>query len=289
MHFGTRTNYINNYNTQGELKMNGVIEFLKDNKDAFTAIGILLTFFISLISLRFTVKNNKAVHYVNSVTKNRVEWIDKLRKNMAEFISLLDTQDLTDTFIEIDEFIKIPIGKNLKNLNQIGSEIKLMMNYSDRFDREIMDQIDLIIVCYKKLHLKIQQTIMDNKKNHDVIFIPDDEVLKSQEEINVLSARLLSDMQVYLKSEWNRVKYESKGKTYEKETQLFDLDELIQKKADPNYKNDTWKRFCINSKAMFKRILHSHQLSIIIFIIALIILILSLPSIVKDISRLFTR
>lgn len=269
--------------------MNAILEFFKNNKDAITAVGIVLTFLISLISLRFTVKNNKAVHYVNSVTKNRVDWIDKLRKNMAEFISLLDTQDLTDTFIEIDDFIKIPIGENLKKLNQIGSEIKLMMNYSDSFDRKIMNQIDLIIVCYKKLHLKIQQSIMDNKKNHDVIFTPDDEVLKSQAEIDVLSTKLLSDMQVYLKSEWNRVKYESKGKTYEKETQLFDLDELIQKKADPNYKNDTWKRFCINSKARFKRVLHSHQLSIIIFVIALIILILILPSIVKDIASLFTR
>lgn len=269
--------------------MKGIFEYLTTNKDAFTVIGVLLTLTISCISLWFSVKNNKAVHYVNSVTKNRVEWIDKLRKNIAEFISLLDTQDLTDTYVDIDDFIKYPFGKNLNRLNQVGAEIKLMLNYTDKYDREIMNKIDLLIVNYKKIYVKIQRNILENKKDDMLIFAPNDEVIDEQKAIDSMSMDLLSDMQIYLKSEWNRVKYESIGKTYEKETQLFDLEELIKKKENPNYKNDGWKRFCKNTKAKAKRIWNSHQCSVTIFFITVIILFLTIPTVVKDIVKLLNK
>lgn len=60
--------------------MNKILQFFSENKDALTSIGILLTFLISSISLYFSVRNNKAVHYVNAVTKNRVEWLYKFRE-----------------------------------------------------------------------------------------------------------------------------------------------------------------------------------------------------------------
>lgn len=263
--------------------MSVLLEYLTTNEKALTVMGILITLVISSISLRFSVKNNKAVHYVNSVTKNRVEWIDKLRKNIADFISILDTQDLTDTFVEMDEFIKYPFGKNLQKINQIGTEVKLMLNFSDDFDRKIMNKIDLIIVNYKNLFVKIQKNILDNKKNGMLIFTPNEEVIKKQESIDSLSVDLLSDMQIYLKSEWNRVKHESIGKTYEKETQIFDLEELIEKKSNVNYKNNTWKRFCLNAKAKAKRLWNSHQCFVFIIVIICVILFLYMPNIVNDI------
>ncbi len=60
--------------------MNKMLQFFSENKAALTSIGILLTFLISSISLYFSVRNNKAVHYVNAVTKNRVEWLYKFRE-----------------------------------------------------------------------------------------------------------------------------------------------------------------------------------------------------------------
>ncbi len=269
--------------------MEAIFVYLTTNKDAFTVMGVLLTLVISSISLWFSVKNNKAVHYVNSVTKNRVEWIDKLRKNIAEFISLLDTQDLTDTFVEMDDFVKYPFGEKLSRLNQIGTEIKLMLNFSDEYDRKIMDKIELIIINYKNLFVKIQRNILENEKNKALIFTPNSEVLKKQKLIESLSEELLSDMQIYLKSEWNRVKYESRGKNYEKETQLFDLEELIAKKSNADYKNNTWKRFCKNTKAKVKRLWSSHQCSVIIIVIACIIFFLNIPSVVKNIINLFVK
>lgn len=260
------------------------LDYLKTNQEAYTVVGILLTLFISLISLWFTVKNNKAVQYVDSVTKNRVEWIDKLRKNISDFLALLDAQDLTDTILTPEEASKYPFGDNLQRLNQLGCEIKLMLNFSDSFDREIMYQIDLIILGYKNLYISSQSSILAQMKSGEKLFVPDKEVTDKQEALISSKEKLLSDMQIYLKSEWNRVKYESKGKTYEKETQLFDLTELKEKKTNPDYKNNTWKRFCINSKAMYKRIWHSHQFSIVVVVVAVIVLILCIPEIVKGIN-----
>ena len=78
------------------------------NKVSKIPTTVYASWFISLISLWFTVKNNKAVQYVDSVTKNRVEWIDKLRKNISDFLALLDTQDLTDTILTPEEASKYP-------------------------------------------------------------------------------------------------------------------------------------------------------------------------------------
>ena len=263
-----------------------ILEYLKVNQEAYTVIGILLTLLFSLISLWFTVKNNKAVQYMDSVTKNRVEWIDKLRSSISEFLALLDTQNLTDTIIEIDDLAKYPFGDNLHKLNQLGAEIKLMLNFSDDFDRKMMQKIDLIILSYKNLFVCFQSNLLENKKNGDAVFIPNEKVLEKQQALGTQSDDLLSDMQIYLKAEWNRVKYESKGKIYEKETQLFDIEELQEKKSDNNYKNDTWKRFCINSKAKYKRIWHSHQFAIVIFVIGCVVLIKIIPDIIEDLSKL---
>lgn len=263
-----------------------ILEYLKVNQEAYTVIGILLTLLFSLISLWFTVKNNKAVQYMDSVTKNRVEWIDKLRTSISEFLALLDTQNLTDTIIEIDALAKYPFDDNLHKLNQLGAEIKLMLNFSDDFDRKMMQKIDLIILSYKNLFVCFQSNLLENKKNGDAVFIPNEKVLEKQQALGTQSDDLLSDMQIYLKAEWNRVKYESNGKIYEKETQLFDIEELQEKKSDNNYKNDTWKRFCINSKAKCKRIWHSHQFAIVIFVIGCVVLIKIIPDIIEDLSKL---
>ena len=263
--------------------MDTFFEYLSTNQNAFTVLGILLTLFISLLSLFFNLKSNKAVRYLDSVTKNRVEWIDKLRKLISEFFAILDTQDLTDSIITPDELRQYPFGNDFRKLKQIGYEVKLMLNFSDDLDGRIMQQIDFIIVSYKNLLICIRSSILDCIENRDEIYVPNESVIAKQNELELLTEKLLSDMQIYLKSEWNRVKCETKGEIYEKETQIFDIEELIQKKADCNYKNNTWKKYCINTKAKCKRILNSHQFTIAVFIVACVVLIWCIPIIVEDI------
>jgi len=84
---------------------------------------------------------------------------------------------------------------------------------------------------------------------------------------------LTKKVQIYLKAEWNRVKYESQGKIYEKDTQEFDYKELEKRYEDSLYKNNVWKRFFINSKAKIKRIINSPGFTVLIFVIGVICII----------------
>ena len=68
--------------------MNNFSVFLEINKDAIASIGIILTLFVSAVSLYFSIKNNKAIHYTNSVTKSRIEWIEHLRGRASHFCRL---------------------------------------------------------------------------------------------------------------------------------------------------------------------------------------------------------
>ena len=205
------------------------LKFLSDNKDAITSLGILLTLIVSCISLYFSIRNNKAVHYVNAVTKSRVEWIDKLRNNVSRFISLTDVKELTVKFLKPKEMLNNNFENNLKELNQVGSEILLMLNYSDEFDKKIMEMIKLQAYKIENLYYKtLTQSTISYKENNS-FYVPDDEIKSLEEEIEELNEKIIKEFQIYLKFEWNRVKKESKGKRYFKFQQEYDLEELIDK------------------------------------------------------------
>ena len=105
-------------------------------------------------------------------------------------------------------------------------------------------------------------------------FVEDSNAKKTKNLIERDIDILVKKLHIYLKAEWNRVKYESQGKTYEKETREFDILELEKKYDNPDYKNNVWKRFCIDSKAKIRRIWNSAELAVIVFIVGIMILII---------------
>ena len=209
------------------------LKFLSDNKDAITSLGILLTLIVSCISLYFSIRNNKAVHYVNAVTKSRVEWIDKLRNNVSRFISLTDVKELKVKFLTPKEMLnnnfKNNLKNNLKELNQVGSEILLMLNYSDEFDNKIMKMIKRQAHNIENLYYKTLTQSKISYKENNSFYVQDNEIQSLEEEIEKLNEEIIKEFQIYLKFEWNRVKKESKGKRYFKFKQEYDLEELIDK------------------------------------------------------------
>lgn len=234
--------------------MSEMLNSLGTNKDSLTVLIVILTFITSIFSLVFSVRNNKAVHYINSVTKNRVEWIENLRDTISKFLSILNTEEFTENFVSPKEMLEQDYGAKTKELCQLGVKIKLLLNFSDELDNEIIKAIDLQIVNYKLLCEKILNCAFKDLDNGKEIFVPSGEIYEVQKNIEKISEDIIRDFQIYLKSEWNRVKYESQGKKYEKETQEFDLMELNKEYDDPDYENEVWKRFCINIKAKLKRL-----------------------------------
>jgi hypothetical protein len=239
------------------------MNFFKDNSMAFTSIGVLITFFVSSISLFFSIKNNKASYYMNAVTKSRIDWIQQLRNTVAEFIA--NTNIYNNAYYKND-YEKT--GIHLSKCQKLNSEIKLLLNCYDEKDKEIVRLSDKILEAYRKYCDSVHHC----KVNDSGYFVdtPKMKELKNEVEdtINVLSSKV----QIYLKSEWNRIKYESKGKIYEKETQEFDYIELENRYETPSYKNRIWKRFWINFIAKLKRKIVSPRF--VIFVSAIIILIL---------------
>lgn len=263
--------------------MDVLLNFFKENKDAMTAVGVVCTFFVSALSLFFSVRNNKAVHYVNSVTKSRTEWIEKFRINISRFVAISDTQDFTEILVSPKEMFDKKFDMYIKDVSQLGEEIKLSLNFSDKFDRDLIEKIDLQIRNYRLICIKTKNNAIKSIKRKDRIYIPEDEIYELQNSMEHLNDEIIKSTQIYLKAEWNRVKYESQGKTYEKETQEFDIEELMEKYDNPEYKNNVIKRICINFKAKVKRIRSSYVVSVPLFLIGIIILVYTIQRIVQEI------
>lgn len=306
--------------------MDEILMFLNDNIDALTAVGIILTFAVSVISLYFSVKNNKAVHYVNTITSSRVEWISQLRDLASEYIKVCSVEHIMSVS-------NIKRDENFQEILRLNAKIKLMLNYNDNLDKKIIvtadclkdeafflrnaiccieefgeeigertlnEQIatspafqELLIEYARMKGVKIQsrETYIGNASEVVDLFLsifsekeevdefiqymfnrPEDLIYKIREDILLF----IKYVQIYLKYEWNRVKCESRGKTYEKKTQEYDIWELEQRYDNPKYENNEWKRSCINKKAKSKRFFSSSGFSWFVFSVGMLELIIFL-------------
>lgn len=207
--------------------MQNVLQFFNENKDVLLAIAVSLTFLASISSLYFSVRNNKAVHYVNSITKSRIDWIQKVRDTVSAFISKTNVYNNAYYSGDYDKS-----GEHLSECQKLCIEIKLLLNCCDKRDKEICKLVDDILENHRRYYDSVHNMEVDKKG----YFIEGEEEIKKQIEKNI--DELVKKLHIYLKAEWNRIKYESQGKKYEKETREFDIFELEQKYDNPDYVSD---------------------------------------------------
>ena len=183
--------------------MNKMLQFFSENKDALTSIGILLTFLISSISLYFSVRNNKAVHYVNAVTQNRVEWLYKFREYISDLISTTTIDNVDKGMKDSDTY-----RKHISEIEKLRFLIHMHLNFSDEIDRNIDRCVEKLVFYYQGLrasYLRYYEKECYEKE--------------------------------YLKFEWNRIKIEATGRTYKKNKQCEDLKKLYELYDGNNKKN----------------------------------------------------
>lgn len=239
-----------------------------------TLIGVLLTAIMSAISLYFSVRNNKAVHYVNAITKNRVEWLYKFR----DYISTL----LCETTIENADLHakgEVEYESHFSEIERIRNLIYMHLNFADEIDRTIDSCVDKLVACHKDLYdlccvyykseskQEINMSIIHpsiypvvgkiiakyygKSEFKEEMFFPiyDDEIEKEKilgfymeevshyfEKYEEYRDELLRHVRVYLKFEWNRIKIEATGKKYKKNKQSEDLRKLYELYDDSNNK-----------------------------------------------------
>jgi hypothetical protein len=124
-----------------------ILIFIKDNSNIITLLGICLTFSVSIISMYFTIRNNKAIHYVNAITKNRVEWLYKLKEYISEFssVTMLEMADLYAKDVK-DRELHFSTIEKLRNL------IYMHLNFKDDIDNKIINSIDQIITAHNEAY-----------------------------------------------------------------------------------------------------------------------------------------
>lgn len=166
-----------------------------ENYDPIVLSGVILTFIASMLSIYISIKNSKSTQYIDKVITSRIDWIDKLRRVIAEFSQ---KSYLDETLRE-----KITPETYLRVL-ELHNRIHLLIGHKNIFE------INILETC-KKL-LENFQHYMELKEAND----RDVEIeLSTVEELSKSLVRdLLYYSEIYFKYEWNRIKIEGLGKKY---------------------------------------------------------------------------
>ncbi len=145
-------------------------------KDLIYAIGIFGAFVLGFANLVYNYRINRRTTFINSVTSERVKWIGKLRENISSFAGLMHywvASSLAGTK-ESNE-----VAKEIDKLRML---IKLQLNPEGEYDKKIIQSIDEI---------------------PNLASLPDKQKILDAE------IRLISDTQVLLKQEWEKIKEEA--------------------------------------------------------------------------------
>lgn len=151
-------------------------------KDYFYAIGIIATAIVSVWNIVNHYKTNKKISFINTVTSERVKWLDKLRQNISNFCGLTHTWTRSKIQGRPEEI------KLLGEIDKLRYLIRLQLNPKTNngvpnTDKKIEDLI-----------AKIPELTDPSKRN----------------ELDSAINQLIITSQILLKDEWEKVKAESK-------------------------------------------------------------------------------
>lgn len=125
-------------------------------------------------------KNNQKNVSIEYITNKRVEWLYEVRNVLAEYIAL--SQECANRIMK-SENAKIP--KSIyRKINIHLAKLKMLFNFTGDYGKEILDLLDII-----KNNIFDAGQFDDGKFENDIIL-------------------LTKYAQVYLKIEWELVKYE---------------------------------------------------------------------------------
>lgn len=110
-----------------------------EGKDWFYGAGIVFTFALSVWNLVVNNRNSQKASFINTVTSQRVKWIEQLRQDIAAYCSLLQSVAYADA--EVQDPLKR--AELLREIDRLKHVILLRLNpdpdaTSDRRIQEFM-------------------------------------------------------------------------------------------------------------------------------------------------------
>lgn len=216
--------------------------------EGLTGIGVILTFFIGLFNLFYSIKISKKTLYINAVTSERVKWMTSIRDYISEYVSittLYNQKELLTNQKEINDY--------LNKVLELDCKIKLYLNYKGERDEEILNIITRItdntnwiyneglynsnrkdsekikdfvyknlnnIVAESRNHIEYKEDYTEQEiaeiamKSYKIKIAEYNNEFKNKasevkEQLLKDSKELITKCQEYLKIEWNRVKSEA--------------------------------------------------------------------------------
>ncbi len=146
-------------------------------KDIIYGLGILLTFALGGWNLLSNYRASRRTSFINTVTAQRIKWIEQLRQDISAFSGLTHTWCFSELEGKPEE------AAILKEIDRLRHLIRLRLNPSGTHDQEIEELIQ-----------RIPQFTHVTKRG---------ELKQTIEQITVATQKLL-------KEEWDKVKEESK-------------------------------------------------------------------------------
>lgn len=146
-------------------------------KDYIYAAGILVTLVLGIWNFVQNHRASRKTSFINTVTAQRVKWLEQIRQDVARFVGLTHHWRLSET--EGSETEK----ELLQEIDQLRYVIRLRLNPHDTPDRKIADLVK-----------KIPDLTHESK--HDELF-------QALEDLTAATQDMLKD-------EWEKVKAESK-------------------------------------------------------------------------------
>lgn len=148
-----------------------------ETKDVVYTVGILVTFSIGLINSVNNIYINRRTTYINSVTTERVKWINALRESISKFAGLTYNWVISDVKEGSDESKEI-----LKEIDQLRILIQLQLNPAEELSQKIIKWIDTV-----------------SNSTHEY----------QKEQLKENLAGMVTDVQKLLREEWDKVKDEA--------------------------------------------------------------------------------
>ena len=165
-------------------------------KDIFYVVGIILTFVIGVWNIFINYRQSRRTGFINTVTSERVKWIEKLRQNISTFCGLTYNWSYSQLEGKPEE------TEILRETDKLRHLIRLQLNPDpdSKLERKIEELIERIP---ELTHIDRRNELRDSL----------DELIKTSQSL--------------LKEEWDKVKAESKRGDL-KENENF-LDPLLEK------------------------------------------------------------
>lgn len=148
-----------------------------EGKDWLYGAGILVTFLLGMWNLVQGHRASQRASFINTVTAQRVLWLERVRQDISRFVGL------THSWTRTDEDDAKRRAELLSEIDQLRYLIRLRLNPRDVPDQKIMELVKLI------------PNLTDES---------------DREELFEALERLNDAAQDMLKAEWEKVKEESK-------------------------------------------------------------------------------